>query len=182
MCSVISMLLCRVMNTLHAHHSTFLRMKKGIPSPKGRYAHLAHPAGFEPTACRLGGGRSILLSYGCMLRYIGCWVHCEPTACLSILRVSILPTRAATSAPAGDGQPAGLAAWHGRQASLYYTCRSPVKQGRQVGCNPPGAHGCMCAPSVKRTHSRCVARPLMPCAAPHAARPLQPRASGAGGL
>ena len=26
---------------------------------------LAHPAGFEPTACRLGGGRSILLSYGC---------------------------------------------------------------------------------------------------------------------
>ncbi len=25
----------------------------------------AHPAGFEPTACRLGGGRSILLSYGC---------------------------------------------------------------------------------------------------------------------
>ena len=26
----------------------------------------AHPAGFEPTACRLGGGRSILLSYGCM--------------------------------------------------------------------------------------------------------------------
>ena len=27
---------------------------------------LAHPAGFEPTACRLGGGRSILLSYGCI--------------------------------------------------------------------------------------------------------------------
>ena len=27
---------------------------------------MAHPAGFEPTACRLGGGRSILLSYGCM--------------------------------------------------------------------------------------------------------------------
>ena len=26
----------------------------------------AHPAGFEPTACRLGGGRSILLSYGCI--------------------------------------------------------------------------------------------------------------------
>lgn len=27
---------------------------------------LAHLAGFEPTACRLGGGRSILLSYKCM--------------------------------------------------------------------------------------------------------------------
>ncbi len=25
--------------------------------------HLARLAGFEPTACRLGGGRSILLSY-----------------------------------------------------------------------------------------------------------------------
>ena len=25
---------------------------------------LASPAGFEPTACRLGGDRSILLSYG----------------------------------------------------------------------------------------------------------------------
>ena len=27
---------------------------------------MAHLAGFEPTACRLGGGRSILLSYKCM--------------------------------------------------------------------------------------------------------------------
>ena len=27
---------------------------------------LAHPRGFEPPTCRLGGGRSILLSYGCV--------------------------------------------------------------------------------------------------------------------
>ena len=27
---------------------------------------MAHSAGFEPTACRLGGGRSILLSYECI--------------------------------------------------------------------------------------------------------------------
>ena len=27
---------------------------------------LAHPRGFEPPTCRLGGGRSILLSYGCI--------------------------------------------------------------------------------------------------------------------
>ena len=29
-------------------------------------AKLVIPAGFEPTACRLGGDRSILLSYGTM--------------------------------------------------------------------------------------------------------------------
>ena len=27
---------------------------------------MAHPRGFEPPTCRLGGGRSILLSYGCI--------------------------------------------------------------------------------------------------------------------
>ena len=31
-------------------------------------AILVIPAGFEPTACRLGGDRSILLSYGTMSR------------------------------------------------------------------------------------------------------------------
>ena len=37
-------------------------------SPKG--AFLAHPRGFEPPTCRLGGGRSILLSYGCVCQNI----------------------------------------------------------------------------------------------------------------
>ena len=32
---------------------------QGFPASR-----VAHPAGFEPTAYRLGGGRSILLSYG----------------------------------------------------------------------------------------------------------------------
>ena len=32
---------------------------------KGNRFSMAHPARFELTACRLGGGRSILLSYGC---------------------------------------------------------------------------------------------------------------------
>ena len=31
---------------------------------------VARPAGFEPTAYRLGGGRSILLSYGRMLLHL----------------------------------------------------------------------------------------------------------------
>ena len=41
-------------------------VKKSLPAlyPK-LVGMVAHPAGFEPTACRLGGGRSILLSYGC---------------------------------------------------------------------------------------------------------------------
>ena len=41
-------------------HPIFVNQMYNLVKP------LAHPAGFEPTACRLGGGRSILLSYGCM--------------------------------------------------------------------------------------------------------------------
>ena len=36
-------------------------MKKAIP--KGMALSMAPTGGFEPLACRLGGGRSILLSY-----------------------------------------------------------------------------------------------------------------------
>ena len=47
------------------------RRNKKARSPQGRT--MAHPAGFEPTAYRLGGGRSILLSYGC--RCMGIIAH-----------------------------------------------------------------------------------------------------------
>lgn len=44
---------------------------------------LARLAGFEPTACRLGGGRSILLSYKCIcgkFHYTGFPRACQAAA------------------------------------------------------------------------------------------------------
>lgn len=44
-----------------------LRRKKIYQSLREKLVdHMAHPARFELTACRLGGDRSILLSYGCI--------------------------------------------------------------------------------------------------------------------
>ena len=40
---------------------------------------MAHPRGFEPPTCRLGGGRSILLSYGCIPPYsTQIFLGCQP--------------------------------------------------------------------------------------------------------
>ena len=43
-------------------HSCLLR-----PNLSNLVGKMVIPAGFEPTACRLGGDRSILLSYGTIL-------------------------------------------------------------------------------------------------------------------
>ena len=41
---------------------------------------MARPAGFEPTACRLGGGRSILLSYGNIYSLFSIMPHSRDSA------------------------------------------------------------------------------------------------------
>ena len=46
------------------NETTYTSNPWGLVSYK--WFHLAHPARFELTAYRLGGGRSILLSYGCI--------------------------------------------------------------------------------------------------------------------
>ena len=43
-----------------------IREDVNMKNPRRLTGDMAHPRGFEPPTCRLGGGRSILLSYGCI--------------------------------------------------------------------------------------------------------------------
>ena len=130
---------------------------------------LAHPAGFEPTAPRLGGECSIQLSYGC-IHVLTLVRACE---LLALRRRSLYPAElrvlmpsAAESAP---GKKGGLSLLSSTWPDIHN--RQPIIEESREKVNPLVSHHTRCHPA-----SGLLSRPAKcPCSAPRGS-PVHPQA------